>query len=945
MDQVYELFDRFVPSGAQGDLDSPNASLDETSASDSPRNRTVFSRDLPHLLSEYETQQGKPLIEDDSRPQLEQFCQQFPDHAISCNDLINMIRGLEQARLAALAASDGEASGDDSLNSIAGRGGPASRLSNHSRASSSGDSSEVHDGMREPETSSYPPTSSTPPRDRKTSSSPTRPDYLRSQSMQADLTLPGPAPRLPTSHRVALVSASASPTRTRTTSASAAPTSEREKGQSFLHTNQNRSLSQQSDTGRTSSKDVLRGKGNAPPSSWQRPRPQALASTGKIRRTSDASAASSLDREHDNSGRPQSARSVSSQPWSDSGGSPGIGSHRKSPSAYVFPRATSPGDETWYAEQEEKYEYMSDRERTRSTSSRAASPDQREKLGFQSFASLSSSRGPSGGVITSPRRSDVRSFSQTVQSNFDDDSGSDTLADLQRRYEHLARLLQEKERSFEDSQSYHESSIAELESRVETLQGRIHSLSKTSDEMKQREQRYLDEISRLESDLATSQKRCETLERLRDMAQQETSAREASIVVLQGKVNDLQERITAMDREEAAHLDNEREWETDRDRYRKEIEKLRSDLRGALDKEAQIETLVIEKDALEAQLRALQNDLEEARSRSGFLINGRGSESLPGTVSKRLGRELAGALENIMDEPAEGAVDAEPNHAVEDGEASDPDESLESVIVTTTRRRRVHQRTERVLTEIATQTEAAEPDSTPRPADEPSPPTYDEAALEESVLARMHPACHKTMIPETTSELPPRTTLGSVFNMNRFPERERARTPYEDLTRRVGLRCVVLEKALDEQGDSQGQAGGVSSSAPSPPSVSRSERNDVVSQLLGIGASRVRGCLPESLQAKLSSMAAPDTFSRLLVWSLCVLAGGLILGNLLSPRQQHIHYHGTAGGVHEEGTSWTLMNTFAGHGPEYFEPGGAVMGVVERYLRSAPGDRPELVPI
>jgi hypothetical protein len=528
-----------------------------------------------------------------------------------------------------------------------------------------------------------------------------------------------------------------------------------------------------------------------------------------------------------------------------------------------------------------------------------------------------------------------------MQSSFDDD-GSDSLADLQRRYEHLARVLQEKERSFEDSQSYHESSIADLETRVESLQGRIHSLTKTGDEMKQKEQRYLDEISRLESDLATSQKKCETLERLRDMAQQETSARESSIVVLQGKVNDLQERITSMDREEAAHLDNEREWETDRDQYRKEIEKLRNDLRGALDKEAQIETLIIEKDALEAQLRALQNDLEEARSRSGFLSNGRGSDSLPGTVSKRLGRELAGALENIMDESVEDAGDAEFREATVGGAASDPDESLESVIVTTTRRRRVHQRTERTLTEIATQTETVEQESPTRPVDEPSPPTYDEAALEESVSARMHPACDKN-VNQATSELPSRTAVTSVSNI--FQDRDKTRTLYDDLTRKVGLRCLVLEKALEEQAEAQGEVETGSPSASPVPRISRPAGDDSISRLLADSASRVRSCLPESLQAMWPHSATQDASFRLLVWGICVLAIGLLLGNLLSPRQQHIHYHGTTGGVHEDGASWTLMNTFAAHGPEYFEPGGAATGAVERYMRAGPGELRGGVPI
>lgn len=721
--------------------------------------------------------------------------------------------------------------------------------------------------------------------------------------------------------------------RSRTTSASAAqgrvsskdPTSKRERHKSSAN----------APGSGASDREILKGKGGAPPSSWSRPRPQALAlRSGRANSITSASldsdpASGDIDGEESGSPAPQAKRyrqtsqPVSSTPemGSDSFSSP-QGVPRSVSSGYVFPRATSPGmgDDSWYADQEQRWERGSEVGATsaRSPVARSFSPGLESPItgggGYQAFGALSPTS-PRAGVSRSTSHNDDFWATQQYQ------AGVDELQSLQRRYDNLARVLQEKERNFESTQSLHETTIADLETKVEGLEDRNHTLTKSSDEMKQKEQRYLDEISRLEGDLSVSVKRCEGLERTRDVMTEDLNRREQTITGLQGKINELQERISSAELDEAEHFRHQHDWEQDRDQYREELDSLRRQVGEAHEELAKMKELESEREALQSQLRQLHADLEEARRNSGFLqVNPRGSTFLPTSLSKVLGAELDSVFGSTASrlpehqEEEEEEVNDDPEQ-----DRADPDESGESIIVTTTRRRRKRQdgslpvsTDSQSLVDTSTQTEKGSSLETEltRPLTEGLPPTYDEAAMEQAVVARLHPASKGGLAEADTID---RRSVAAGFSAllgltdQLTEDAQDLQAEYDSVVDGTEIRCRVMEDAIKER-------------------KSRSRQH------------RRRRASARNWQRLLSYLSAeqqqPANTGNLLFCGLTTMALGVLLGSILSGSNGKTYYHHWPSGVMEDGLSWQMSNTLSSYGlHDYGMRGTANDGMMGSLLR------------
>lgn len=850
--------------------------------------RTVLCKDLPHLLGEFERKRGAPLVEDDSRAQLDEFCRQIPDQPIARDDLVNMITNLDSAREVVSAVQASASSSDD-------------------QGSTDGDHT---DSMSEASANSGPLTlsdlrSSTPPE--MSFKAPHQP-FPRSQSESFDLT-----PNRDKEHRGKKrqphISLSSLDTlRTRSSSPSAVDDS--------VATLQGQSKQRSRVDSAGEGRDIFRGKGRAPPSSWQRPRPQALAS--RSRRTSELSSAGGAAQEDESLHSPPRRSRQTSQPIAAEAAALNQ-PPRSVSSGYIFPRATSPGSNSdrWYEEQEEQWERDStDQDRSSNNISRAASPDI-DSSSFQPFAALGSPHSPASAQMRQGLASSTSA--RSIYDTFGHEA--EEVGALQRRYDNLLRTLQEKERTFESTQSTHETTIADLEAKVEQLQDRIHTSTRANEEMKQKEQRYLDEISRLESDLATSQKRGDKAERVKEVMQADLTYRETSIANLQGRVKELQERIASIEREAAGHVARQSEWEQDREQYRSQIEQLRSDLRLAVEKEAKMEELESEREALRAQLRDVHAELEEARRGSGFLPHGRGDDSRPPTLSRKAGSSLGSELRGVWSQLVDNQK-SEDDDAIHEESEGEHDASLESVTVTTTRRRR--QGPPRVLTEGFAQTEdeGDHPKSFDSATDGAHPPSYDEAALEESLLKRSHPDPVETNEPERGDQL--HLNLLNMLKPAAGAD-QTASSHYGILSQQLGIRCTVMESAMERRRNSSGSA--------SPETSSTGLLQEATNQIAQLWPSRGR-------RHRTRKTHHGESLSELQTKVLIMLGGGFLIGlcagSLLFGGRTYLYFY-SGSPVVEDSQAWQWSNSLnlglGGSGIEYApDPCGAAPGLLSGLL-------------
>lgn len=601
---IQSLFTKFVPA----------------SSSDSQGERCVLCRDLPSLLDEYERQRGSRLVSDRLREELTQQVSQSPDVEISASTLLQLIGALQAAQpesdgeegdsvaLRRAAAATAAAAAAYTTTATSGSGGEDSSFSSQddSSVSSSNEEEYEDDSFERIGEDGYHRSSS---RDRK-QSTPTvggrRPLHLdddgrprafpRSQSERAGLSqgaglgtgteegdgqgqgqgqgqerdeedqlTPGPSAwssMRATPRKKTTSDPSDSPYTSRRVSAPAsAPAGPSKRAKGDKRHERRKSIDPEN-------REVLRGKGKlqAPPSAWSRPKPQALANREKERererqrKLSDASSLGSpdhpqnsplVDRDYDGHaalglGRPPppggARQRLSSQPTMSvareelAATPPSLPrSSSSSSTGFAFPRATSPpwGD-SHEARANERWDALLDDietpgasklpasasagssyfESARSSSSRAASPgiDESSIGNFSSFGILAGA-GAAGGP-QSPRRSSSRASGRRYR--FDSDEADETMRqadddDLQSQLEALQRTLNERERAHNEVQEEHEAIISSLQNEIEVLKDQNAAMKREEKEASARETGQTDLINNLENDLSREQKLHEIL--------------------------------------------------------------------------------------------------------------------------------------------------------------------------------------------------------------------------------------------------------------------------------------------------------------------------------------------------------------------------------------------------------------------------------------------------
>lgn len=563
---------------------------------------------------------------------------------------------------------------------------------------------------------------------------------------------------------------------------------------------------------------VLKGKGTAksPPSSWTKPKPQALAQKDRDLSGSEMSVKGSShddDYEHNDSDRiltvsPTASataatlfensaaprRRLSSQPSTASNVQvPRSASSSSQPGGFVFPRASSPPDvDVLQASASERWHMLAEKGSSASRSQGAISPTL-DELSYYAFDAISPTSG--GDHYPRARSAAGRRSSGTTRKQIDDQSFGDEgisyseqISSLEAQMEALQRALLEKDRSTEQVQRQSEEYVAGLQEHLDKVQADL-SLRRKEDALnKIREHNHLDTIADLEAELTRANGELDTLRaqhaRLRSDYDELVQAME-----LQAARNmEHRQEVEKARAEIEAFVESEQQWDVDREGYRATIKKLNdhiADLQQKLLGREEDQRIIT---SLKSNVESLMAELKEMRYSGSGVLNVPGKES-DASLSKRLGSELARSLREGSQLLATGAEKEDDNRG-DEGEQDDDD----SVIVIHRRKRRSQvdnsTRLPVEITEAGMQTVAAEADaveSTTTSAEiqnrEPlAPPTYDEAKLEKAFSLRLHPAWSSADV-----RLP--NVQGSAVQS------------YQAVAQRIGTRCLHFEEQLKQDTD------------------------------------------------------------------------------------------------------------------------------------------------
>lgn len=710
--------------------------------------RSIKLKSLPDLLDGFERQTGIKLLEEDLKPQIESFISSNAELILEPESVVAVIRQLQDAR--------GEAEAEEMKR----------KQDAHMQASSGDSDYDTSSGESRTEDNRY---SDEDDEENMEDSKGKKGTFLfpRSQSESADLSL-----------------------EVLNRSYSSASASSRHKATSDPSTPgpKHRRSSAPGSKGRgrveSGEKDVLKGRGKvkAPPSAWSRPKPQALASRERARNVSDASLTSggSVDGEYEQ-------RSVSSPP-SHSPNSSGkdlertnsqnnaeprrrmlsnptfsptsdvFGHFSRSPSerAFMFPRA-SPGDEDLRdAEARERWHLLSEELQGRSSGIHASpSADESGDSQFQS------GEYPAGPRSTGSRRSSAGGRWRSTDVSQTSLVNDDVIA-LQAQIEGLHRLLTEKKNNFEQTQHETEEYISRMQDELDRVKADLAVKRKEEASSRARENNYLDTISSLESDLNKVGSELGVIK-----------AQYSRLKTDHEELVDAMERHTARNIELREELENateslnefserEHQWERDRESYRHKIRDLHEESSSLQERllGRDEDTRIIA--SLQANIDALTGELEDLRNKGSTLTGSRTSEVDPGTLSKRLGSELAKSVRN-EEQSEEDSMISNEEVGEQDGE---------SIFVIHKRKRKANKVSGPL--EFADQEVQTSLDRTQLHA----PPTYDEASLENDINYRLHPEWRSN---------------------DGLPDDSR----YRMLSQHSGRRCILYEEHLSGGPDSR----------------------------------------------------------------------------------------------------------------------------------------------
>lgn len=753
---------------------------------------TILLKNLPMVLAEFEKEKGRALLNEEARPVLDSYVEANPELILKADSLHEMINALNASR----EDTEGDPIG---VEYVPRRVLRRERIEDRNETSESGTdiSTEEDESLSDDHqelTGSSRAINST-----HKSNSRSQFDFPRSQSERMSLSLQGKEvdemPNLTSSNL-----------RKKTTSDPSAP---------FL---QSQSLSEKHSKSRTErrksgetggDRDVLRGKGKAkvPPSSWSnaRPKPPAFAKRERNRRISDISSnysETSLQEDLDEDYSP--IRSSTSLYGQLGNGLPSDAHHRpirqrllsqpelrqESHSGVTnIPRSASsitPGSANFRTN--ESYHDGSSGSWTSITGESRSSPTPRsdndnvyirgnspvlDESSYHNFSALSPTL-PSGYFVspTSPtidvervtsrgssvasRRRDMEEGDETLMTN-------DTTSALLARLEAVQKILSDKERQHDAVQEEHEMFISRLQDELEETKSEVNTRKREDKESKSRENSHLDTIASLEADLNQTEK---VLEMTRDLlaktkADYEEQVDESSRLRL--KMKELQQELEKAKLEEQSHNEAFKSWDMDREVYREKINGLHAHVDEVEAEISRLQEGERENKLLKEHIERLSTEMEDLR-RGSSLRSSRigGSDTDGGTLSKRLGSELAKQL-------ASSGMLSNDDIYEEEEEMEGEEDGEESFTISMKKKIR--------------KIRGAMQDKQIGPSESSDLPTYDEAAMEKQVIDRLHPRVDATL-------------NGDIANKDLDVDVQMKDSSYLAITEKAGLRCTVLETKL-----------------------------------------------------------------------------------------------------------------------------------------------------
>ncbi len=342
--------------------------------------------------------------------------------------------------------------------------------------------------------------------------------------------------------------------------------------------------SRKSSTTPAEDKEILKGKGRAkgPPSSWSRPKPQALAQ--RSRRISGTSSSTNSttnspmitsfgDDVHNlGLGRPSEfpsrASRFASQPATgrpyasdDEVEADANNAGRSVSSNYVFPRATSP---LWAEEAAREEEaHFNDLHAALSGQPSPRKPDahfgqhgsRETSPGLDESAYVPFALSPShslGSGIDAMSDGPVRSGSGQFQGMPRGISNPDIFnqssprkagmvsvhGDVLREYERLKRERKDLQDTIQQKEDENEAMTADLHARLEAAEGALAAKKKEEKEASTKVAQYAEQVTGLESELAVSQKHNATLESINNKQREQIESHHGELNVLRKKLTD-----------------------------------------------------------------------------------------------------------------------------------------------------------------------------------------------------------------------------------------------------------------------------------------------------------------------------------------------------------------------------------------------------------------------
>lgn len=779
---------------------------------------SILLKNLPKVLAEFEREKGRALLNEEARPVFDSYVEANPELALTADTLLEMINALTPSREEIESDVLRKEMRQELSDNRSGTSDSGTDISTEEDENLSDDQEELTGFIKAIDYTNKAKARS-------------QFNFPRSQSERTSLTLEDKEVQNSTSSNL----------RKKTTSDPSAPFLQ-SRSPSDKHLKNQKERRRSGETG--GDKDVLRGKGKAkvPPSSWSnaRPKPPAFAKRERNRRISDISSNNSEtslqeypEEEYspirsstslhgqlgDVHHRPVRQR-LASQPEPRHELQTGFKSPRSASlasSGLFHSRANDSyhdgSSESWTPITAEPRSSPTPRSDNDVSSNRGGSP-MLDESSYHNFSALSPTLPLDYfGSPTSPTRDVGRETSRqssAASRRRDIEEGDETLmtidttSALLARVEAVQKILSEKERQHDAIQEEHEMFISKLQDELEETKSEVNTRKREDKESKYREKGHLESIASLEANLNQTEKILVMTRELLAKTKVDYDEQVDESNRLRVKMKGLQQDLEKAKTEEQSHGEASNSWDMDREVYREKINELHEHVDEVEAEISKLQEGERENKLLKEHIERLSAEMEELRRGSTLRGSGlAGSDADDGTLSKRLGSELARQL------ASSGMLSSDNHDNVyeEEEETEGSEDGEESVRITMKKRIR--------------KSRGVMQDKQTGPSDSSDLPTYDEAAMEKQVADRLHPRIDSKL----NIELGKEHLATDVKIKGQF---------YLAITEKAGCRCTVFEERLKlcEAADTSSQRVNSSDSTERRSDLLSSIKNDWTSFLL-----------------------------------------------------------------------------------------------------------------